>query len=123
MNYPSLSLSADSIERAFSNRSRTVKNKPLTKTIAQSVKKDNIPEPMDGQIKVCDNCDYKTSTYGDLFDHIKQNHVRQGLRHKCPICTFSNKIPARVKTHLYEVHLKIFSVTKVWIISKKTQLN
>ena len=70
-----------------------------------------MPEPLnqskDGEIKDCNNCDYKTSTYEDLFDHIKKTHVRQGLKHKCPLCDFSNIIPVRVKTHLYEVHLKI----------------
>ena len=81
MNYPSLSLSAHSIERAFSERNVAVKNRPLTKTIAQPGKKDTIPESnfkLKGEIKDCNNCDYKTSTYEDLFDHIKKTHVRQG---------------------------------------------
>ena len=119
MNYPSLSLSAHSIERAFSERNVAVKNRPLTKTIAQPGKKDTIPEPLNqsnfklkGEIKDCNNCDYKTLTYEDLFDHIKKTHVRRGLKHKCPLCDFSNIIPARVKTHLYEVHLKIGKMKK-----------
>ena len=116
MNYPTLSLSADSIQRAFSKRNIAVKNKPLTKTITQPGKKDNMSEPFnqskDGEIKDCNNCDYKTSTYEDLFDHIKKTHVRQGLKHKCPLCDFSNIIPARVKAHLYEVHLKIGTMKK-----------
>ena len=92
MNYPSLSLSADSIERAFSIRNVAVKQRPLTKTIAQPGKKDNMPKPLDqskdGEIKDCNNCDYKTSTYEDLFDHIKKTHVRQGLKQNALCATF-----------------------------------
>ena len=116
MNYPSLSLSADSIERAFSKTNIAVKNKSLTQTIAQSGKKDNmhasLNQSKDGEKKDCNNCDYKTSTYEDLFGHIKKTHVRQGLKHKCPLCDFSNIILSRVKTHLYEVHLKIGTMNK-----------
>ena len=68
---------------------------------------EHLNQSKDGEIKDCNNCDYKTSTYEDLFDHIKKTHVRQGLKHKCPLCDFSNIIPVRVKAHLYEVHLKI----------------
>ena len=115
MNYPSLSLSAESIERAFSRGNAAPRKRSQTKTI----KKDNISEPPMNQsnfknreIKDCNNCEYKTSTYEDLFDHIKQYHRRQGINHKCPLCNFSNNIPARVKTHLYEVHLKIGKMKK-----------
>ena len=111
MNYPSLSLNKDSIERAFSERKIAVKK---TKTIAQPGNKDNISEPLfqskNGEIKDCDNCDYKSSTYEDLFHHIKQTHLRQ--MHKCPLCNFSKHSLSRVKNHLYEVHLKIGTLKK-----------
>ena len=106
MNYPSLSLSAESIERAFSEK----KNMSLPKIITG--KKDNKSEPQDqlyvknGETKDCYNCDFKTSKYEDLFDHIRQSHFGQGKRHKCPECNFTNSILFRIKRHLYEVHLK-----------------
>ena len=112
MNYPSLSLSAESIERAFSEK----KNISLPKTITG--KKDKKSEPQDqsyvknGGTKDCYNCDFKTSKYEDLFDHIRQSHFGQGKKHKCPECNFTNSTLFRIKRHLYEVHLKIGQMKK-----------
>ena len=117
MNYPSLSLSAESIEKAFSGRKTPApQNRSLTKSVTQSAK--NLPEPQsksnfrNGETKNCDNCDYKAATYEDMFDHVSKTHSRQGIRHRCPHCDFSNKIPARIKQHVYEVHLKTGSMKK-----------
>ena len=111
MNYPSLSLSADDIERAFSGTN----TKPVIK--ANPVKKDKNLDQYettfrDGKNRVCDHCNYETSTYEDMFNHTEQKHVRQGLRHKCPECDFSKNTVSRVKAHLYQVHLKIGTLKK-----------
>ena len=45
-----------------------------------------------------------------MYDHTKNNHVKQKL--KCPECDFSKSPIARVKAHLYQVHLKIGTMKK-----------
>ena len=111
MNYPSLSLSADDIERAFSGKN----TKSLIK--ANPVKKDTNFDQYetafkDGKTRVCDHCDYETSTYEDMFNHTEKRHKRRGLKHKCPECDFSKSAISRVKAHLYQVHLKIGRLKK-----------
>ena len=108
MNYPSLSLSVDEIEKAFSGDN----TKSLAKT--NNIKKDNYPQYettfKNGKARTCDHCDYKASIFEDLYDHTKKNHVKQKL--KCPECDFSKRPIVRVKAHLYQVHLKIGTMKK-----------
>ena len=108
MNYPSLSLSVDEIEKAFSGDN----TKSLAKT--NLIKKDNYPQYettfKNGKARTCDHCDYKASIFEDLYDHTKKNHVKQKL--KCPECDFSKRPIVRVKAHLYQVHLKIGTMKK-----------
>ena len=119
MNYPSLCLSSELIEKAFSKRNAAPQKRSPTRIIPQHGPKANISEPLNqpnfenGEIKDCDNCDYKTLTYEDLFNHIKLTHMKKGIKHKCPLCDFSNNILSRVKKHFFEVHLKIGEMKKM----------
>ena len=86
MNYPSLCLSSELIEKAFSKRNAAPQKRSPTRIIPQHGPKANISEPLNqsnfenGEIKDCDDCDYKTLTYEDLFNHIKLTHVKKGIK-------------------------------------------
>ena len=117
MNYPSLSLNAELIGRVFSQRNTAPEDRSLSKIITKSGKQNNMSEPqgqsnVNGEVKVCDHCDYKTSMYEDMFNHIRQSHSGQGIKHKCPECNLTNTTLFRIKRHLYEVHLKIGQMKK-----------
>ena len=53
----------------------------------------------DGKVRACDDCNYKTSIFEDLYDHTKKSQVGQKL--KCPECDFAKSPIFRVKDHLY----------------------
>ena len=84
MNYPSLSLSKESIESAFGAE----KNLILSDDLFQ-----------------CTKCDYKTTKKNYMCNHTRGKHPKSKI--KCPMCEFSHAFPSKIKQHHKIVHLGI----------------
>ena len=87
MDYPSLFLQNDSIQKIFLDK---MSSKQAT-NVTQSKYK-------------CDICDYNT-TKKELFrQHTLTKHSE--VKHKCPNCAFTHYYSGKVRRHFQEVHLK-----------------
>ena len=53
----------------------------------------------------CNICDYKSSNVAYISNHKLQEH--NGIKQKCPECTYSHYFSTKVITHFKQVHLKI----------------
>ena len=95
MDYPSLSLSRESIENAFA-----VKDKDTLRK--QSSFKGKFSS---GDVQKCEKCDYKTSKHEHMRQHMVIQH--SGIKHKCAYCDYTHYFPNRVKTHENHIHKKI----------------
>ena len=95
MDYPSLSLSRESIENAFA-----VKDKDTLRK--QSSLKGKFSS---GDVQKCEKCDYKTSKHEHMRQHMVIQH--SGIKHKCTYCDYTHYFPNRVKTHENHIHKKI----------------
>ena len=87
MDYPSLFLQNDSIQKIFLDK---MSYKQAT-NVTQSKYK-------------CDICDYNT-TKKELFrQHTLTKHSE--VKHKCPNCAFTHYYSGKVRRHFQDVHLK-----------------
>ena len=87
MDYPSLFLQNDSIQKIFLDK---MSYKQAT-NVTQSKYK-------------CDLCDYKTTKKELIRQHTLTKHSE--VKHKCPNCAFTHYYSGKVRTHFQEVHLK-----------------
>ena len=87
MDYPSLFLQKDSIQKIFLDK---MSSKQAT-NVTQSKYK-------------CDLCDYKTTKKESIRQHTLIKHSE--VKHKCPNCAFTHYYSGKVRTHFQEVHLK-----------------
>ena len=53
----------------------------------------------DGKARACDDCNYKTSIFEDLYDYTKKESCR--AKAQSPECDFAKSPIFRVKGHLY----------------------
>ena len=133
MEYPSLSLNQDLIDRLFSGlkygaKDESGKNVSPTSTMTNNhlrsgMKKYDIDIVKDRKkamkyeriqkenrlkkptLKECDQCDFKTLKSWPMFYHKKQKHT--DLKQKCTDCDYSNYLPSKIKKHYKQVHLGI----------------
>ena len=92
MDYPSLSLSRESIENAFA-----VKDKDTLRK--QSSFKGKFSS---GDVQKCEKCDYKTSLGNTLTYHIKSKHKEVPL-FDCDICDYKGRRKS-LKVHKESKH-------------------
>ena len=109
MEYPSLSLEQDLIDRIFSGEKNPnqedLKKIPLSQSIRmkeydRKKKKILLENPV---VEECDQCGHKTSKYRAMYRHMREKHT--ALKQKCTDCEYSHIYPNRVKKHYYQVHL------------------
>ena len=102
MNYPSLSLSQESIENAFKAREdvekKTFQRKPAFKDKFSS-----------GDAQKCEKCDFKTDKHEQMRQHILIKH--SVVKNKCNYCDYTHYYPNRVKVHENYIHKKIPRIT------------
>ena len=87
MDYPSLFLQNDSIQKIFLDK---MSYKQAT-NVTQSKYK-------------CDICDYNTTKKELIRQHTLTKHSE--VKHKCPNCAFTHYYSGKVRRHFQEVHLK-----------------
>ena len=87
MNYPSLFLANDSIQKVFSSKMSHKQDINLTTS----------------EFK-CDLCDYNTTKKELMRQHTVVKHSE--VTNKCPDCAFSHYFPGKVRKHFQYVHLK-----------------
>ena len=109
MNYPSLSLKQDLIDKVFSNKKNGVQ-KELNQTpspgsirLKQYYKKQKELRLQNVVVDECDKCDYKTTRFQALTKHKREKHT--GVKQKCTNCDYSHVYPSRVKWHYNQVHM------------------
>ena len=104
MEYPSLSLKQDSIDRLFSGIQDDFKVTPSpdsrSKKHYHKQKDLLLQNPV---VDECDQCGFKTSKYKALYRHKREQHTV--LRQKCTDCEYSNIYPNRIRSHYKQVHL------------------
>ena len=87
MDYPSLSLSVESIQNVLKQH-----------------KLESIP-PCDTVKHECETCQYQASSYWTLRYHKMTNHL--GTKERCNICDYNHPHPTRMKQHYKWAHLGI----------------
>ena len=87
MDYPSLSLSVESIQNVLKQH-----------------KLESIP-PCDTVKHECETCQYQASSYWTLRYHKMTNHL--GTQERCNICDYNHPHPTRMKQHYKWAHLGI----------------
>ena len=97
MNYSSLFLSNESIQREFKDKKQTRIGRGFASLVKLGAKKDFAEE--------CGKCDYKTLIYNDMYRHNRIKH--SDIKHKCTECNFSHAYPTKVRTHHRQVHLGV----------------
>ena len=102
MNYPSLSLSKESIESAFKVATENYEKKTFKKHSGWKTFKEKFSS---GDAQKCENCDFKTSKHEQMRQHIVIKH--SGVKNKCTYCDYTHYFPNRVKIHENHVHKKI----------------
>ena len=109
MNYPSLSLKQDLIDKVFSNKNNGVQKELNQTTSAGSIavkkyyKKQKELRLQNGLVEECDQCDYKTTKFQAMYKHKREKHT--GVKQKCSDCDHSHVYPNRVKKHYDQVHM------------------
>ena len=88
MNYPSLSLSKDLIDSAFSVQIKDPKN-----------------QTFNGNLVKCDKCDYKTAKKFYMDNQTRGKHPK--TKNNCTQCNFTHAFPTKIKQHYNIVHLGI----------------
>ena len=109
MNYPSLSLKQDLIDKVFSGAKYEIQKQSEQSASPGSIRfkkyKQIALRLQNGVVEECDQCEYKTSKYMAMYRHKRENHLV--LKQKCTDCDFSNIYPNKVKTHYNQVHMGI----------------
>ena len=105
MEYPSLSLKQDSIDRLFSGIQDDFKVTPSPETSRFKVHYHKQKELLSQNpiLEECDQCGFKTSKYKAMYRHKREHHT--ALRQQCTDCEYSNIYPNRVRKHYQHVHL------------------
>ena len=116
MDYPSLSLKQDVIEKPLlgelkpsksmymkkyrreHKENRSIYAKKYLKKMKEKMLKNAVEEK-------CDHCDYKTINHLYMTDHKRINH--SDTKQHCSECDYSHYYPNRVRQHFKRVHLGI----------------
>ena len=119
MNYPSLSLKQDLIDKVFSGTIYGIprQNEKTPSLGAIRMRKiSKIQKELRLQNAVvaeeCDQCEFKTSKYLAMYRHKRENHSVR--KQSCTDCEYSNIYPNRVKMHVNQVHRGIKKRNKKW---------
>ena len=102
MNYPSLSLSHESIENAF----KVTENLEKKHFRRKPAFKDKFAT---GDAQKCEKCDFKTCKHEQMRQHILIKHSE--VKNKCSYCDYTHYYPNRVKIHENHIHKKIPRIT------------
>ena len=97
MNYSSLFLSNESIQRVFKDKQQKRIGRGFASLVKLGVKNDFAEE--------CEKCDYKTPIAGYMYKHNRIKH--SDIKHKCTECNFTHTFPTKVRTHHRHVHLGV----------------
>ena len=111
MEYPSLSLKQDSIDRVFSKTNTGIHGDNFKVTPSPGAIRAKLHRQRETELLLrspvleeCDQCDYKTSKYKAMYRHKRENHTV--VRQKCTDCEYSNIYPNRIRTHYNQVHME-----------------
>ena len=102
MNYPSLGLTQDMIDKIFSETKQVVaRSTPQAETkktwSARYYRKMKEIRALSGEVEECDQCDYKTTKVNAMKDHKRVKHV--GEKKTCSKCDYSHVYPTKIRTH------------------------
>ena len=109
MNYLSLSLKQDLIDKVFSKKNNGVQKEqnqtPSPGSISQKkyYKEQNELRLQNVVVDDCDQCDYKTTKFKALYRHKREKHTV--IKQRCSDCEYSHIYPNRVKRHYNQVHM------------------
>ena len=108
MDYPSLSLKQELIDKIFNGASYEIpklSEQTLSSGAIRMKKHHNRQKELRLQnavIEECDQCDFKTSKYMAMYRHKREKHLVS--KQKCTDCDYSHIYPNRVKMHHNRVH-------------------
>ena len=110
MNYPSLSLTQDMIDKIFSETKQVVaRSKPQAETkktiSARYYRKMKEIRALSGEVEECDQCDYKTTKFMAMYAHKREKHI--GVKKKCAECDYSHVYLTKVRGHYNRVHMGV----------------
>ena len=97
MNYSSLFLSNESIQRVFKDKQPKSTGRGFASLVKLGTKYDFAEE--------CGKCDYKTSIGSYMYKHNRIKH--SDIKHKCIECNYTHTYPTKVRTHHRQVHLGV----------------
>ena len=110
MEYPSLSLKQDSIDRVFCKTASRIQGDDFRATPSPGAMRAKLHDQKQKELlsknpvlEECDQCDYKTSKYKAMYRHKRERHTV--VRQKCTDCEYSNIYPNRIRTHFKQVHM------------------
>ena len=98
MDYPSLSLSIESIQNAFKVK------QPKTNISIQSLTKKDF-QLKESTLQACEQCSHQASNSQTLQYHIMTKHFVK--KDKCNVCDYSHGDPRKMKTHYKWEHQNI----------------
>ena len=109
MNYPSLSLKQELIDKVFTGAKHGIQ-KQLEQTtpspgairLKKYYKKEKNLRLQNALVEECDQCEYKTSKYMAMYRHKREKHSVP--KQTCSDCDYSHIYPNRVKMHYDRVH-------------------
>ena len=109
MNYPSLSLTQDLIDKVFLNKNHEIQ-KELKQTLSSEsirmkkyYKEQKELRLQNVVVEECDQCEYKTAKFLALYRHTREKHSVP--KQKCTDCDYSHIYPNKVKSHYNQVHM------------------
>ena len=110
MEYPSLSLKQDSIDRVFCKTASRIQGDDFRATPSPGAMRAKLHDQKQKELlsknpvlEECDQCDYKTSKYKAMYRHKRERHTV--VKQKCADCEYSNIYPNRIRTHFKQVHM------------------
>ena len=111
MNYPSLSLKQDLIDKVFLGAKNGIEKElkptpsPGSIRIKKYYKKQKELRLQNVLVEECDQCEYKTTRFQAMHKHKREKH--SGIKQRCTDCEYSHFYPNRVKMHYNTVHMGI----------------
>ena len=119
MNYPSLCLNQDLIDKVFLETKQGIPRPPVLNKDSWSKRyyhKKKESRSQSGEVEECDQCDYKTTKFMAMYGHKREKHI--GVKKKCTECDYSHVYPTKVRGHYNRVHMGLKSGIKVEKVAK-----
>ena len=111
MNYPSLSLKQDLIDKVFSGTTSGIQKElkqtpsPGSIRLKKYYKEQKELRLQNVLVEECDRCEYKTTKFSAMYRHKREKH--SGIKLNCTDCKYSSIYPNKVKTHYNHVHMGV----------------